>query len=258
MSVKPRSAIPGLLTSSPHRPGALLQRYDTTLVVEIEWTRWKACFDVNVGGVFLISQAVAPLMQAAGGGRIINTASFAVVPSVASTAYSAWKSAVVQLVRVLASELGPWGLTVNAYAPGMVPTAMNGFAEMPHQAQVRLLETLSLRRWKGPDDVANVLIFLASDTASYITDTLLEASGGRLATQIPARAYGTRGGRGLVGERPPRSGSPRRRRLPARRHVILVSRIDRASISPQEASWNDDIGRRSWQHPLPWCSPPPS
>ncbi|MFC7457720.1 SDR family NAD(P)-dependent oxidoreductase [Brachybacterium sp. GCM10030267] len=160
-------------------------------VADIEWARWKACMDVNVGGAFLMSQAVAPLMQAAGGGRIINAASFAaIVPSVASAAYSASKSAVVQLTRVLASELGPWDITVNAYAPGMVPTAMNGFAEMPTEAQDRLLDTLSLRRWETPDDVANLLIFLASDQASYITGTLLDVSGGKLATQIPSRAYG--------------------------------------------------------------------
>lgn len=160
-------------------------------VAEIEWARWKACFDVNVGGVFLVSKAVAPLMQAAGGGRIINAASFAaIVPSVASAAYAASKSAVVQLTRVLASELGPWDITVNAYAPGMVPTVMNGFAEMPAESQDRLLDTLSLRRWETPDDVANLLIFLASDAASYITGALLDVSGGKLSTQIPARAYG--------------------------------------------------------------------
>lgn len=160
-------------------------------VAELDWERWKACFDVNVGGVFLMSQAVAPAMQRAGRGRILNAASFAaIVPSVGSAAYAASKSAVVQLTRVLASELGPWDITVNAYAPGMVPTAMNGFAEMPAVAQDRLLDTLSLRRWETPDDVANLLIFLASDQAAYITGALLDVSGGKLATQIPARAYG--------------------------------------------------------------------
>ena len=158
---------------------------------ELDWQRWKACFDVNVGGVFLMSQAVAPLMKAAGRGRILNAASFAaIVPSVGSAAYAASKSAVVQLTRVLASELGPWDVTVNAYAPGMVPTAMNGFAEMPAAAQDRLLDTLSLRRWESPDDVANLLIFLASDQASYITGALLDVSGGKLATQIPSAAHG--------------------------------------------------------------------
>lgn len=160
-------------------------------VAELDWDRWRACFEVNVGGVFLMSQAVAEVMKTARRGRIINAASFAaIVPSVGSAAYAASKAAVVQLTRVLASELGPYDVTVNAYAPGMVPTAMNGFAEMPPEAQDRLLDTLSLRRWESADDVADLLIFLASDQAGYITGTLVDVSGGKLATQIPARAYG--------------------------------------------------------------------
>ena len=163
----------------------------TGAVADLEWDAWRRCMDVNLGGTFLVSQAVAPVMQAAGRGRIVNAASFAaIVPSVGSAAYAASKSAVVAFTRVLASELGPWGITVNAYAPGMVPTAMNGFAEMPTVEQDRLLDTLSLRRWETPNDVADLLVFLASDAAGYITGTLVDVSGGKLATQIPARAHG--------------------------------------------------------------------
>ncbi|MCS6557257.1 SDR family oxidoreductase [Curtobacterium flaccumfaciens] len=163
----------------------------TGTVAELEWDAWRRCMDVNLGGTFLMSQAVAPVMQAAGRGRIINAASFAaIVPSVGSAAYAASKAAVVSFTRVLASELGPWGITVNAYAPGMVPTAMNGFATMPAEAQDRLLDTLSLRRWETADDVADLLVFVASDASGYITGTLLDVSGGKLATQIPARAHG--------------------------------------------------------------------
>lgn len=159
-------------------------------VAELGWDAWRRCMDVNVGGTFLVAQAVAPVMQAAGRGRILNAASFAaIVPSVGSAAYAASKSAVVAFTRVLASELGPWGITVNAYAPGMVPTAMNGFAEMPSAAQDRLLDTLSIRRWESADDVADLLVFLASDAAGYVTGTLVDVSGGKLATQIPAKAY---------------------------------------------------------------------
>ncbi|TCL82036.1 MULTISPECIES: SDR family NAD(P)-dependent oxidoreductase [unclassified Rathayibacter] len=153
-------------------------------------SRWDAAFDVNVRGTFLVSQAVVPVMKARGGGRIINAASFAaIVPSIGAAAYGASKAAVVQFTRVLAGELGPWGITVNAYAPGMIPTAMNGFADMPEAAKARLLDTLSLRRWGTPDDIADLLCFLSSDAASYITGTLVDVSGGKLATQIPSRAY---------------------------------------------------------------------
>jgi NAD(P)-dependent dehydrogenase (short-subunit alcohol dehydrogenase family) len=159
-------------------------------VADLEWDAWRRCMDVNLGGTFLMSQAVAPVMQQAGRGRIINAASFAaIVPSVGSAAYAASKAAVVQFTRVLASELGPWGITANAYAPGMVPTAMNGFATMPAADQDRLLDTLSIRRWETADEVADVLLFLASDLSGYVTGTLLDVSGGKLATQIPSRAY---------------------------------------------------------------------
>ncbi|MFD1722983.1 SDR family NAD(P)-dependent oxidoreductase [Amnibacterium endophyticum] len=151
---------------------------------------WERTFAVNVHGVFRMCREVAPVMRAQGSGRIINAASFAaIVPSVGSAAYAASKAAVVQLTRVLASELGPYGVTVNAYAPGMVPTAMNGFAELPEDAQDRLLDTLSIRRWQTPEDLTGLLRFLASDQAGYITGALLDVSGGKLATQIPAKAY---------------------------------------------------------------------
>lgn len=154
--------------------------------------RFKAAFDVNVLGTFLLSQAVIPSMKAAGRGRIINAASFAaIIPSIGAAAYGASKAAVVQFTRVLAGELGPWNITVNAYAPGMIPTAMNGFASMSKSSQSELLDTLTLRRWERAEDVANLLVFLASEAASYITGTLIDVSGGKFATQIPSRAYET-------------------------------------------------------------------
>jgi 3-oxoacyl-[acyl-carrier protein] reductase len=159
-------------------------------VDEIADELWDRCFDINVGGVFRMCKAVAPVMKRQGSGRIINAASFAaIIPSVESAAYAASKAAVVQLTRVLAGELGPWNVTVNAYAPGMIPTSINGFAEMPEAAQARLLDTLSLRRWGSPADVAELLVFLSSDAASYITGALIDVSGGKFATQFPSRAY---------------------------------------------------------------------
>jgi NAD(P)-dependent dehydrogenase (short-subunit alcohol dehydrogenase family) len=160
------------------------------LVSDLEPEQWRRAFEVNVTGTFLMSRAVIPTMKRQHSGRIINAASFAaIVPSVGSAAYAASKAAVVQLTRVLASELGPWDVTVNAYAPGMIPTAMNGFADLPEPAQARLLDTLSLRRWGRAEDVADLVCFLASDAARYITGTLVDVSGGKLSTQMPHRAY---------------------------------------------------------------------
>ena len=160
------------------------------LVEDLTDEAWDRCFAVNVGGTFKMCRAVIPIMKAQRSGRIINAASFAaIVPSVGSAAYAAAKSAVAQLSRTLAGELGPWNITVNAYAPGMIPTAMNGFATMEPAVQDRLLNTLTLRRWGSAEDVADLVCFLASDAASYITGTLVDVSGGKLATQLPQVAY---------------------------------------------------------------------
>ena len=151
---------------------------------------WDRLFAVNVRGVLNTCQAVIPLMKRQRAGRIINAASFAaVIPSVDAAAYGASKAAVVQMTRVLASELGPWGVTVNAYAPGMIPTAMNGFAALGEEAAAAKLDQLSVRRWGVPEDVAKLCLFLASDLSDYVTGALLDVSGGKFATQDPGAVW---------------------------------------------------------------------
>jgi 3-oxoacyl-[acyl-carrier protein] reductase len=147
---------------------------------------WDLNLDVNLKGTFLMCQAVAPIMKRQRYGRILNAASFAaIVPIAGSAAYAASKAGVHYFTRVLAGELGPWNVTVNCYAPGMIPTEINRFREQPAERQRRLLDTLTLRRWGAAQDVANLVCFLASDLAGYITGTLVDVSGGKLATQIP-------------------------------------------------------------------------
>ena len=151
---------------------------------------WRRCYDVNVTGTFLACQAVIPTMKAQHSGRIINASSFAaIVPSVAHAAYASAKAAVAHFSRALAGELGPWDITVNAYAPGMIPTTLNRFTERAQAEQDLLLDTLTLRRWGSSEDIGNLICFLASDQAAYITGTLIDISGGKLATQVPRVAY---------------------------------------------------------------------
>jgi 3-oxoacyl-[acyl-carrier protein] reductase len=159
-------------------------------VEETDSATWTRVLDVNVTGTFRTCKAVMPTMKRQESGRIINAASFAaVVPSVGSAAYAASKAAVVQFTRTLAGELGPWNITANAYAPGMIPSALNGFTEKDQATQDRLLDTLTLRRWGDAQEVCDLLCFLASDASRYITGTLIDVSGGKLATQLPQRAY---------------------------------------------------------------------
>lgn len=151
---------------------------------------WDANHDINLKGTFLMCKAVIPVMKKQKSGRILNAASFAaIVPSIASAAYASSKAGVHYFSRVLAGELGPWNITVNAYAPGMIPTEINHFTEREPKVQERLLDTLSLRHWQDAKEVANLICFLSSDLAGYITGTMVDVSGGKLATQIPRMAY---------------------------------------------------------------------
>ncbi len=159
-------------------------------VAEMPDDAWEANLSINLSGTMRMCRAVIPAMQRRNGGRILNAASFAaIVPSVGGAAYAASKYGVEGFTRVLAGELGPHNITVNAYAPGMIPTEMNHFAERDEATQERLLDTLTLRRWGDPADVANLICFLASDLAGYITGTMIDVSGGKFATQMPWVAY---------------------------------------------------------------------
>jgi 3-oxoacyl-[acyl-carrier protein] reductase len=154
-------------------------------ILETTAEKWDQVFDVNTKGPFLCAKAVAPFMKEKNTGRIIFASSFAaIIPSVGSAAYAASKSAIVSLTRVLAAELGPWNITVNAYAPGMIPSNMSGIDSLPDSRQNEMLDTLCIREWGNADDIASLLIFLASNHSRYITGTLIDASGGKFSVQF--------------------------------------------------------------------------
>ena len=145
---------------------------------------WQAIFDVNVTGAFYFSQAVAPGMKAAKQGRIINISSGAGL-SISLTgiqAYASAKAAQIGLTRQLAHELGPWGITVNNIAPGFVRS--NAATERQWEAygatgQQELIERIALKRLGTSDDIANGVLFFASDAANWITGQVLSIDGGK-------------------------------------------------------------------------------
>lgn len=158
-------------------------------IIEMDVKSWDDVFAVNTKGVFLCAKKIAPIMINNGKGRIIIASSFAaIIPSVNSAAYAASKSAVVSITRVLSAELGPWDITVNAYAPGMIPTEMSNIDNLSEERKEAMLNTLSIREWGKAEDIASLVIFLASDQARYITGTLIDSSGGKFSVQFQSLA----------------------------------------------------------------------
>lgn len=152
-------------------------------IVDKPFTEWREVLSVNLDGVFLVDRAVARAMVKAGrGGRIINISSImALRPAVASSDYCVSKAGIWMLTKVLALELAPHGITVNAIAPGGVRTPMLQAAldRNPGMEQ-GLIETVPLRRIAEPEELANTAVFLASNEAAYYTGALLHVNGGTL------------------------------------------------------------------------------
>ncbi len=147
-------------------------------------TQWRQLFQANVDAAFFCAQAVAPFMKEQGSGRIVTISSGAGLrPSLTGIqAYSAAKHALVGLTKQLALELGPQGITVNSVAPGFVlsnPATQRQWESYGAAGQQRLIEGTHMRRLGTPEDIANAVLFLASDLAGWITGQILSVDGGR-------------------------------------------------------------------------------
>jgi len=133
--------------------------------------------NVNLKGVFNLTQAVAPHMIERGYGRIISTSSVVgLYGNFGQTNYVAAKSGVIGMTRVWARELGPKGITVNAVAPGFIATDM--IKTVPEKVIDALLERTPVRRLGTPEDIANAYLFLASEESSFINGIVLSVDGG--------------------------------------------------------------------------------
>jgi len=167
--------IAGIITQSP--------------VVDLDDDALAGILAVNLTGVFRGCRAAARRMSAQGSGSIVNMASAAVdAPSPGLAGYGMAKAAVVQLTRVLATEMGPHGVRVNAVAPGFVETAMTSrhftaadgtVDETRRQAVLgAVARTTPLRTTGRPDDVAHAVLYLSSDASRFVTGQILRPNGG--------------------------------------------------------------------------------
>jgi 3-oxoacyl-[acyl-carrier protein] reductase len=146
--------------------------------------QWQSIFDVNVTGAFYMAQAVAPGMKSANRGRIINISSGAGlgISLTGIQAYASAKAAQIGLTRQLAHELGPWGITVNNVAPGFVRSNEATERQWESYGETRqraLIDGIALKRLGTPQDIANGVLFFASDAANWITGQVLSIDGGK-------------------------------------------------------------------------------
>lgn len=138
---------------------------------------WDAVLNTNLKGVFLCTKTAAKLMLKKKYGRIINIASVVgLIGNAGQANYSAAKAGVIGLTKTSARELAARNITVNAVAPGFIRTKMTDV--LPEEVKESMLSQVPLARLGTPDEVADAVLFLASDRASYITGQVISVNGG--------------------------------------------------------------------------------
>ena len=148
-----------------------------TLLVRMEEADWDLVLNINLKGAYHCSKVAVRQMMKQRYGRIVNIASVSGIAGQAGqTNYSASKAGLIGFTKALAREVGPRGITVNAVAPGFVPTALTN--DLPAELKEATLKGIPLGRWGTPQEIANAVAFLASDEASYITGHVLSVDGG--------------------------------------------------------------------------------
>ncbi len=147
------------------------------LVLRLKDEDWQRQLDVNLTGTFhLIRAAAKPMMKQRGGAIVNLTSVVGEMGNAGQAAYAATKAGLIGLTKSVARELASRSIRVNAVAPGFIDTDMT--SGLPEAARTRMLETIPLARLGSAEEVANVVAFLASDQASYVTGEVVRVNGG--------------------------------------------------------------------------------
>lgn len=164
---------------------AAIHGYPAPLLTTTE-AEWDTLFAINVKGYLFSCQAAVPHMQAQGSGLVVNIASDSAFDVIANEGgYGMTKIAVVRMASYLARELAGTGVRANSVAPGWVRTRLTEEFLADHDAAKAILEGVPERRVAEPDEVAGVVLFLASELASYVNGHCIVVDGGRIAG-VPA------------------------------------------------------------------------
>ncbi len=148
-----------------------------TLIMMMPESDWDTVIQTNLKSTFNCSKAAVRIMMRKRFGRIINITSVSgIAGNAGQTNYSASKAGVIGFTRALAREVASRAVTVNAVAPGFVPTALTN--DLPEDIKQATLKSIPLGRWGTPEEIAHAVAFLASDEAGYITGQVLTVDGG--------------------------------------------------------------------------------
>ena len=147
------------------------------LITDTTGEDWDKLFDVNVKSTFMITNRVLRDMISAKKGKIVNISSmWGIVGSSMEVAYSASKSAIIGYTKALAKEVGPSGINVNCVCPGVIKTPMN--ANLSSQDMLDLADQTPLGRIGTPEEISELVYFLSSDKADFITGQIISCDGG--------------------------------------------------------------------------------
>ena len=146
--------------------------------IDIEERAWDAIMNLNLKGLFFLSQSVARIMREQGGGKIINISSMAGIRPAALPVYSISKAGVIMATKVMANEWAKYNIRVNAVAPGAIKTKFSEALYANPEISKTMMSTTPMARLGKPEEIVGAIIYLASDASSYVTGHVLVIDGG--------------------------------------------------------------------------------